>query len=372
MRTLLVENDRRETWNALAIQEPSFSLMQSWEWGEYKATLGWRVFRVAVEQDGTLVAGAQVLLKSAPLRMGSVAYIPRGPFGQWMNPGVFNALIDRIDSIAKSCHAVFLKMEPAAGPNEQAERLYSQHSFRRSHHSTQPLTTIIMDIAEGEQALLCAMRKSTRRKILSAERKEVMVRPGGVEDLDLFYRMMQVTASRAGFEPKPLDYYAAEWEAFDRCGRAGFFLAYYNNTPLAAHIAYTFGPHAAFFHQVSSGEYAHLNANCLLVWEEIKWAKARGCRSYDLWGIPDEVDESSCAEGASGKAERTDGLWGVYKFKRGFCKNIVRFCGSYDRVYRPLLYNTMMTECVYDGLEKVMVCLDRNHPTHAHAGSPCA
>ena len=151
MRALLVENDRRETWNALAIQEPTFSLMQSWEWGEYKATLGWRVFRVAVEQDGTLVAGAQVLLKSAPLRLGSVAYIPRGPFGQWLNPGAFNALIDRIDSIAKSCHAVFLKMEPAAGPNEQAERLYSQHSFRRSHHATQPLTTIIMDIAEGSK-----------------------------------------------------------------------------------------------------------------------------------------------------------------------------------------------------------------------------
>jgi hypothetical protein len=36
--------------------------------------------------------------------------------------------------------------------------------------------------------------------------------------------------------------------------------------------------------------------------------------------------------------ERTDDLWGVYHFKRGFSKNIVCYVGSWDFVYKPTLY----------------------------------
>ncbi|HRF41316.1 MAG TPA: peptidoglycan bridge formation glycyltransferase FemA/FemB family protein, partial [Saprospiraceae bacterium] len=45
--------------------------------------------------------------------------------------------------------------------------------------------------------------------------------------------------------------------------------------------------------------------NYLLQWEAMRWAKAHGCTRYDLWGAPDIFDES-------------DGMWGVYQFKRGF------------------------------------------------------
>jgi lipid II:glycine glycyltransferase (peptidoglycan interpeptide bridge formation enzyme) len=36
--------------------------------------------------------------------------------------------------------------------------------------------------------------------------------------------------------------------------------------------------------------------------------------------------------------QRHDGLWGVYRFKRGFGGGVVRTIGAWDRVYQPALY----------------------------------
>jgi lipid II:glycine glycyltransferase (peptidoglycan interpeptide bridge formation enzyme) len=69
----------------------------------------------------------------------------------------------------------------------------------------------------------------------------------------------------------------------------------------------------------------------------MRWAKTQGCTSYDLWGIPDE--EEKVLESEFDK--RSDGLWGVYRFKRGFGGEIVRSAPALDRVYNPLLYNAI-------------------------------
>ena len=67
--------------------------------------------------------------------------------------------------------------------------------------------------------------------------------------------------------------------------------------------------------------------------DPIRWAKARACRTYDLWGIPDADEETLEAQ----FTERSDGLWGVYRFKRGF-GTVQRFAGPWDRVYRQIPY----------------------------------
>jgi peptidoglycan pentaglycine glycine transferase (the first glycine) len=36
---------------------------------------------------------------------------------------------------------------------------------------------------------------------------------------------------------------------------------------------------------------------------------------------------------------RSNGLWGVYRFKRGFGGDLRRGSSSWDRVYNPLFYN---------------------------------
>ena len=72
----------------------------------------------------------------------------------------------------------------------------------------------------------------------------------------------------------------------------------------------------------------------LLQWEAMLWACSKGCLHYGLWGVPDKTE----AELESGFESRNDGLWGVYRFKRGFGGQICRTVGAWDKVYIPALY----------------------------------
>jgi lipid II:glycine glycyltransferase (peptidoglycan interpeptide bridge formation enzyme) len=78
--------------------------------------------------------------------------------------------------------------------------------------------------------------------------------------------------------------------------------------------------------------------NYLLQWAAMRWARSRGCEEYDLWGVPDE-DESTLEAGFE---ERQEGLWGVYRFKRGFGGTVRRAAQAVDRVYDPLLYRAYL------------------------------
>jgi peptidoglycan pentaglycine glycine transferase (the first glycine) len=60
--------------------------------------------------------------------------------------------------------------------------------------------------------------------------------------------------------------------------------------------------------------------------------------AYDLWGVPDE-DEAALEAGFE---TRHEGLWGVYRFKRGFGGQLVRSVGAWDRVYQPLAYRAYL------------------------------
>ena len=72
----------------------------------------------------------------------------------------------------------------------------------------------------------------------------------------------------------------------------------------------------------------------LLQFEAMRWARTRGCQIYDLWGVPD-FDETHLENEFS---HRSEGLWGVYRFKRGFGGNLRRAVNPWQRIYQPLFY----------------------------------
>ena len=328
----------REEWNAFVAQEPSFGLLQSWDWGEFKEELGWKPFRIAARQGGSIVAGAQMLIKSFIPGLVSVAYIPRGPIGSWLDAQVADSLLAELHRIARRHHAAFLKIEPPLLKESAFNRLLEQHHFRASAQANQPGATIILNLDQPLEDILARMRKKTRQYIKKATTEGITVRVGSREDLPTLYEIMRSTAQRERFPYHTLDYYEQEWQPFADNGQAVLLLAVYQDKVLAVRTAYCFGRHAAEFHGGSLDSAANLHANYLLVWEAMKWAQAQGCCTYDLWGIPDEISQIPRAGDASPVSERTDGLWGVYRFKSGFSDHIVSYIGAYDYVYSAPLY----------------------------------
>jgi len=359
LRIAHIGADRRDEWNEFVSHEPFFALLQSWEWGEFKEELGWKVFRIAVEEDGRILSGVQMLVKSFPLGFASMAYIPRGPIGNWLDQDIFSMLFSELHRVAKLNRSIFLKIEPPILNDSEIDQFLKQNGFKASAYTNQPRATIILDLTQDLDEIMRQMRKKTRMYIKSAAEKGVRVRLGRQEDLPAFYKMMVSTAQREEFSPRVFDYYKGEWQILNEIKQVAMLIASYQEHLLVVRMVCRFGEHAAAFHSGLTREFADLHANSLLVWEAIQWAREQGCKTYDFWGIPDEVGQAVFEGNAPPVSDRTDGLWGVYRFKSGFCKNIVYYIGAYDYIYHPFLYGLITNRFINSStLEYISSWLD--------------
>ncbi|NPA26538.1 MAG: peptidoglycan bridge formation glycyltransferase FemA/FemB family protein [Chloroflexi bacterium] len=310
-------------WDAFLEQHPEAHLLQTSAWARLKTAFGWEATPFRTGESGALV-----LWRRLPLgfRLG---YIPRGPVGPWSD-----ALWAAVDAYARRRRAVFLKLEPDLWEEEARARWPQGHppGFQPSPQSIQPPRTIIIDLRPSEAEILARMKQKTRYNIRLAARKGVTVRPW--EDVDAFYRMLQETAQRDGFGIHPAAYYRRAYELFHPRGEAELLVAEWQGQPLAALMVFARGPRAWYFYGASTSQHRNKMPTYLLQWEAMRWAKARGCQWYDLWGIPDEDESTLEAE----FLKRRGGLWGVYRFKRGFGGVVKRTAGPWDRVYLAPLY----------------------------------
>jgi lipid II:glycine glycyltransferase (peptidoglycan interpeptide bridge formation enzyme) len=176
------------------------------------------------------------------------------------------------------------------------------------------------------------MKSKTRYNIRLAAKKGVTIRE--ITSVDPFYDLLEGTSDRAAFGIHTREYYQQAFQLFYPVGACAIFLAEFEGTPLASIMVFRYGDRSWYFYGASSHQYRELMSTYLIQWEAMRWAKAHGCRSYDLWGVPDQVFDILEEQFTS----RSDGLWGVYRFKRGFGGQLLRACGSWDRVYNPTLY----------------------------------
>lgn len=317
-------------WMAFLESHPEAHVLQTAPWGDLKASFGWRARRLLLIGQGERRAGLQVLIRPLPPGF-SILYVPKGPVGDWQRPEIFRMLLAALDRLARETRALWLRIEPDVLEGELQLDLTAL-GFRPAS-PIQPRRTILVSLEGGEEALLQAMHPKTRYNIRLAERKGVQVREARPEDLPLFYQLLQQTAARDRFAIHTFDYYRAAYERFVP-RLACLWLAFYEEEAIAALMAFAWGERAWYFYGASGDRHREKMPAYALQWAAMRWARARGCRWYDLWGIPDEDPEVLEAQFTT----RRDGLWGVYRFKRGFGGRVVRWAGAFDRVYSPLLY----------------------------------
>jgi peptidoglycan pentaglycine glycine transferase (the first glycine) len=331
------QEDDQAAWDEQVTATPGGHLLQSWAWGELKARFGWHAQRVAAGPSW-----AQVLYRPLPGGLGTIAYVPKGPVVDWGDPAqgeaALRALLAAIEPLARQQRAICLKIEPdleedlASSPDMRA--LLAGLGFRPSPQTVQPRRTLMVDLDADPEELLGRMKQKTRYNVRLAGRKGVTVRAGDEADLPAFFRMMEVTAGRDDFGIHSRAYYETVHRLFVSADRGRLLLAEHEGELLAGLVVLSFCDTAIYMYGASSDEKRNLMPTYLLQWEAMQWAREQGCRTYDLWGVPDEDEETLEAEFAA----RSDGLWGVYRFKRGFGGRLVRTVGAWDLVYAPLRY----------------------------------
>jgi peptidoglycan pentaglycine glycine transferase (the first glycine) len=303
-------------WDQFIAQYPDAHLLQTSAWGAFKAEFGWQVERVRAGSSG-----AQILFRRLPLGL-SLAYIPKGPVG-----GDWLGLWPEIDRVCRRRLAVLLKVEPDLDEPRQPGQLTKLSGFQPGEHTIQPRRTIVISLEGDEEQWLARMKQKTRYNIRLAQKKEVQVRVSA--DVAGFAQLMSVTGQRDGFGVHSKDYFQRVYQYFQPLGMCELLLAEYAGRALAGLMVFARGKRAWYFYGASNDEERNRMPTYLLQWEAMRWARAHGCSEYDLWGVPDEAEETLEA----GFEKRADGLWGVYRFKRGFGGLITRSTGAWDRPY---------------------------------------
>jgi len=310
-------------WDQFLLTHPDAHLLQTGEWGELKSGFGWEPVRV-ISGD----VGVQILFRKLPFGF-TIGYLPKPMFDEQLLV-MSNTFWGEIDSICKHHRAIFLKLEPDSWNDAYLPE--GENRMRVSRHNIQPPRTIIIEIGNSEEEILARMKQKTRYNIRLAEKKGVIVRAWN--DIESFHKMMLATGDRDRFGIHSLEYYRRAYELFHPTGMCELLVAEYEGKPLAALMVFARGQRAWYFYGSSTDDERNRMPTYLLQWEAIKWAKARGCEEYDLWGVPDE-DETTLEANFE---KRHDGLWGVYRFKRGFGGELKRAAQAMDRVYSLLLY----------------------------------
>lgn len=347
-----------EEWNRFVERHPHGHLLQSCQWAQFKSRHAWSACRVIAREQGQIAAGAQVLFR----RIGpvSVAYVPKGPVVDWENAALAAAVVDGLHAICRQRRAVFLRVEPDLPYSPALAQRLAALKFRHAG-KVQPLSTLVLDIDRDPEEILAGMKPKTRYNIRLAERKGVQVREGAEADVSVFYRLSQITSLRDDFPIHAEAYYRDAYRTFVAADMARLLLAEYNGEVIAGLMVFAFGPTAWYMYGASSNRYRNVMPNHLLQWRAIRWAQARGCKVYDFWGIPDEIGQDPTL--AALAAQRSDGLWGVYRFKEGFGGRVVRYVGAYDYAYVPIIYAAGVT--LWPRLRHFAYRLRRKHPTES-------
>jgi peptidoglycan pentaglycine glycine transferase (the first glycine) len=310
-------------WNQFLSTYPNAHLLQTGEWGELKSAFGWEAVRIVSGNVGT-----QILFRKLPLGF-TVGYIPK--LASHFQESAFSQdLWCEIDAVCKKNLAIFLKLEPDVWNDQKLDT--GNLILRTSPHNIQPPRTLIVDMKGSEAEILARMKQKTRYNIRLAEKKGVTVRTW--DDIESFHKMMLLTGVRDGFGVHSREYYQRAYELLHPKQMSELLLAEYEGKPLAALFVARNGNRAYYLYGASTDEERNRMPTYLLQWEAMKWAKLRGGEEYDLWGVPDE-DEATLEANFE---TRHNGLWGVYRFKRGFGGQLKRAVQAMDLVYHPGLY----------------------------------
>ena len=294
-------------------------LVQSWEWGEFRAKTGVEVVRLGRFAGKKLEEGYQLTFHPLPFGGCTVGYFPKGP---WPDKALINAL----KKLGQEKKAVFIKLEPAVIVNGTKLQIPDP----RLVVSPQPLFTrhnFLIDLAQSEKDLLAGMKSKTRYNLRLARRKGVkVVEKNDPVSFEIYLRLYFDTCRRQGYFGHDREYHRQMWETLAQAGMVHLLIASFKKTPLAAWMLLEFKDTLYYPYGGSSTKHRNLMASNLICWEAMKLGKKRGLKTLDLWGA------------LGPEAGRSHPWYGWHRFKAGYGGKLVEYGGSLDLILSSGLY----------------------------------
>ncbi len=311
---------------------PNGHIFQSYLWGEVKKPV-WEPLRVVLKDDkGQIVAAASILKRKIPFLRKSVFYLPRGPVMQdWHNVNLFSIFMAHLQKMAQSHRAIFIKIDPCLreGQTVPVETLrdagFITAPGKHDFGGLQPRYTFRLNIEDDLEEIMNKFSKKMRYKIRYGVKKGLTFVHPGEKGLDMFKKVMQETGERGNFITRNLSYYQKVYRVLSTREAVDLSVGCYQGEPITAGITFAFGDKAWAIYGGQINRYRNLYAYHAMIWERIVWAKNKGAKWFDFYGVPGPVDEEHP-------------LYGIYYFKKSFGGEYFAFIGEKDLVLSPIYY----------------------------------
>ncbi|MDO4814720.1 MAG: peptidoglycan bridge formation glycyltransferase FemA/FemB family protein [Gemella sp.] len=221
-----IDNITVEKYDEFVHSAPNANILQSSKWVDVKKEWGYKRLAV-VDNNDQVIATAQLLTRSG------LWYLNRGPIMDYSNIELLEFFLENIKVYAKKNKAKMLKIdipEPIRNASLQEFRTSAEDSkkdailsaFNKARFKHKGFTSYMSDTIQPRfevvkilsDNFIDELPKDTRRLIRDADKKFVVSRRIGLENLDDFVYAIQCTEKRKGISLRNKEYFENMMKVF--------------------------------------------------------------------------------------------------------------------------------------------------------------
>ena len=303
--------------------------LQSYEWGEFRRKTGLKVIRKGFFEGQKLIDGFQLTIHKIPHTPFTIGYLPKGKIPN-------KILLEELMEIGKKERCIFIQLEPGIKKTQVEKNWKLEIGNWKLLEDAHPLFTrynFILDITSSEEELLKNMHPKTRYNIKVSQKYGVkIIEDNSEKAFEKYWELILETTQRQKFFAHTKQYHTTQRQVLnvltnkDNDLTAHLFLAKYNHEILTTWTLFIFHDTLYYPYGASSSKHREVMASNLMMWEAIRFGKAKKLKQFDMWGSLEE------------NPNKNDPWYGFHRFKQGYGPELVEYVGSFDLVINSLLY----------------------------------
>jgi FemAB-related protein (PEP-CTERM system-associated) len=267
---LPLETDSYSRWDDFVLSHPQGTFFHQTGWMRVmEKTYGYRPYYFFAERGGQVTGVAPAFLVSNWLSGRCLISIPFAVYGGVcaVDSETENALVNRLEQLAQEQQIEYLELRNRVG------------DLRPGYHANARYATFTIPLDPNTERLYSAFPKDIRYIIRKGEKANLRVRKG-VDQLDVFYRLMTVNLRRLGTPAFPRALFVNLVQEFG--DKLDLSLVYAGSKPVAGAMSFLFREWMQPYYFGSLEEAKGLAANDFLWWKLIEHAAETGCRTFDF------------------------------------------------------------------------------------------
>lgn len=289
----LKEITDKQFWESFILECTEKTFLQSWNWGEFQQSLGYKIWRWGIYDNQQLVS--LLLASKISAKRGSFLLVPHGPIEKNQTSEqkfqILQLFLTELKKIAQAEKVSYIRICPIWKKTPANEKIFADLNFRPAPLHTHPESSWKLNLHPQTNELLSQMRKTTRYLIKQAEKNPdiEIFQSTDVKDLEIFNKIHLEVVKVQKFVPFSLEYFQKEFLAFVKDNQIAIFFAKYKGEIVAAAYEIFYSRSAFYHHAALLPQYKKIPLAYILQWQAIQEAQKRNCLVYDFWGYADPV-----------------------------------------------------------------------------------